>query len=131
MAEISGYGGSITFSDALLYISDATRNIHAWNLDLNADALEVTSFADAGDRSYIRGLKGWTAGCESYVDGTLAIQASDIGYTAKLILYTSDALYYYGDAVLTGVSASVSVDAVATQSLKFQGTDALVYSDAS
>jgi len=133
MAELSGYGGGVNFfkSDATTYVllSDATYNIHSWSADVNADALEVTSFADAGNRTYIRGLKGWTATCEAYVDGTNFVQPSDIGVTGRLTMYISDTLYYYGNAVMTGFSPAVSVDAVETQTMNFQGTGELTFSD--
>jgi len=133
MAELSGYGGKAKFfySDATSYlnISDTSHNLHAWGVDITADALETTGFADGGNRTYIRGLKGWTATAEGYVDGTNAVFPSDVGVKSKLTLYLSDTMYYYGKAYLTGVSPSVSVDAVETQSLTFQGTSDLFYSD--
>ena len=135
MAELSGYGGKVQFlvSDATQYanVSDTTHNLHAWNVDITADALETTSFADSGDRTYIRGLKGWTATVEGYVDGTNAIFPSDVGTTGLVTLYTdhSNLQYYYGNAILTGVGTSVAVDAVETTSLSLQGTGALTFSD--
>ena len=147
MAELSGYGGGLRFdwasrSDIGGHGSDATHNVYSWSAEVSCDALEVTGFANGGQRTYIRGLRGWTAAAETYVDDTYILHASDAGVTGRLYLYcvsnplnvsdqsVSD-LYYYGDAILTGISPSVAVDSVVTQSLSFTGMSDLVYSDAS
>ena len=77
--------------------------------------------------SYIRGLKGWTATCEGYVDGSQASEFADLGTSASLRLYTSDAQYYSGTAILTGSSPAQPVDGVATISFSFQGSGALSF----
>ncbi len=131
MAELSGYGGGFTFDWAALSdLSDARQNVYSWSAEIVCDALEVTGFANAGQRTYIRGLRGWSAAVESYVDDTYVVHPSDVGLAGRLVLHldTGDK-YYYGDAILTGVSPAVSVDAVVTQSLKFQGLSDLTYSD--
>ena len=55
MAERSGYGGTFKWyysdTDEYVNISDATHNIYSWSADVNADALEVTTFADDGNRT--------------------------------------------------------------------------------
>lgn len=130
MAEMTGYGGRFKFSDASVTISDATYNIYSWSLDYKCDPLDVTGFADGGDRTYTRGLKGWTASAEAYVDGSNGIDDSAVGDSATLWLYMSDTIYYRGTAYLTGLGTGVKVDGVETQTLSFQGTGALVYSDA-
>jgi len=131
VAELSGYGGGLLFDWAVVSdISDARHNIYSWSAEVACDALEVTGFADAGDRTYIRGLRGWTATAEAYVDDTNVLHPSDVGRAGKLYLHLDIGdKYYYGSAILTGISPTVGVDAVATQSISFQGLSDLVYSD--
>ena len=137
MAEISGYGGGLTFdwsgaSDIGGNGSSATHNIYSWSAEVTCDALEVTSFADGGQRTYIRGLRGWTATAEAYIDSSYPLHPSDTGVAGNLKLYVDNSdLYYHGAALLTGISPTVAVDGVATHSLSFQGLSDLAYSDAS
>ena len=89
MAELSGYGGGLTFdwasvSDIGGNGSDATHNIYSWSAEISCDALEVTGFADGGQRTYIRGLRGWTATAEAYVDDSYPLHPSDTGTTGTL-----------------------------------------------
>ena len=130
MAKLSGYGGGFQFAGTTPVISDANQNIYSWSAEIACDALEVTGFANAGQRTYIRGLRGWTATAEAYLDGTNVVHPSDVGEVGDIKLHvdTGDK-YYHGDAILTGVSPSVAVDGVATQSLSFQGLSDLSYSD--
>ena len=130
MAELSGYGGGFTFDGTTPDISDADHNIYSWSADITCDALEVTGFADGGQRTYIRGLRGWTATAEAYVDDTNVLHPSDVGQAGdiKLHVETGDK-YYHGDALLTGVSPSAAVDGLVTQTLTFQGLSDLSYSD--
>ena len=127
MAEISGYTGKMNFGSAV--VSDATNNIHAWTLDINCDALETTDFADSGNRTYIRGLKGWTATCEGYIDTSAGgtVNSADIGSSATLSLYVNATKYYNGTALLTGASLNTAADGVETSSFSFQGSGALAY----
>ena len=133
MAEISGYGGKFKWSRAsdvtytALNISDATYNIHAWNADLTVDPLETTGFADSGNKTFVRGLKAWTAAAEAYADSTNAIQPSDVGLEGTIYLYPNTTTYWTGAALLTGVHPAVAVDGVVTQTLDFQGTAALTH----
>lgn len=127
MAELSGYSGRLSFGATT--ISDLNHNIHAWTMDLNVDALEVTDFSDSGDRAYIRGLKGWTATCEGYEDGTNVVAATAVGSSASLILGVSSSHQYTGTALLTGIGASAGVDGVVTVSYKFQGSGAIAYTE--
>jgi len=123
MAELSGYGGGVTWNSAA--VSDIKHNIHSWSADINCDALEVTSFADAGNRTYIRGLKGWTATCECYVDGTNFINPTSVGASGTLQLNYNNSKYLSGTALLTGFSPSVTTDGVETMTLNFQGSGAI------
>jgi len=125
MAEIAGYGGRFTFGTST--VSDTKHNILSWSAEVTCDALETTSFADAGQRCYIRGLRGWTATVEGLVDATNSIAATVPGTAASLKLYINATKYYLGDALCTGFSPGVAVDGVETMSFSFQGLSDLTY----
>ena len=123
MAELSGTAGSFNFTGV---ISDCNFNIRSWSAEGAADTHEVTDFCDSGYKTFIPGLKGWTASAEGFVDGTNTFAFSDIGTSATLLLYTSDTTKYYtGTAILTSWSPAVAVDGVQTQSFAFQGSGIL------
>ena len=143
MAEKAGYGGEINFyvsdADEYLDMSDSTHNIFSWSLTLEADLPEVTTFTDAGWRTYLKGQKSWTVSCEAYVDATNAIEPSDVGARGKLMLATwSDTTAgeqtsdwgYRGKAFLRAWNPTVNVDGVETQTLEFTGHEDLTFSDA-
>ena len=125
MAKISGYDGHFTFGTST--VSDAKHNIISWSAEIACDALDVTGFKDDGQRTYIRGLRGWTATAEGLVDATNSIAATVPGTAAALKLYVNSTNYYAGDALCTGASPSVAVDGVETISFSFQGLSDLVY----
>ena len=127
MAELSGYGGGFSWDSTAIW-QDA-NNIHAWSLDINCDGLDKTDMTDSGNRTFIRGLKGWTATVEGFVDATSDINLTLIGTAAtiNLTVDSSNTLYYTGSAFLTGYSPAVPVDGAETYSLTFQGSGALTY----
>lgn len=115
MAEVAGYGGSITFTNL-------TAGVKNWSLSYNADALETTDFSDSGNRTYIAGLKGWTATVEANWDSSNSAEPGD---SASLTLDVDGTHNYSGTAILTGMSISQAVDGVVTVTYEFQGTGAL------
>jgi len=125
VAKISGYDGQFTFGTST--VSDVAHNIISWSAEIACDALEVTGFKDDGQRTYIRGLRGWTATAEGLVDATNSIAATVPGTAAALKLYVNATNYYGGSALCTGASPSVSVDGVETISFSFQGLSDLTY----
>ena len=126
MAELSGYGGSLTYgADVLTNVI----GIYSWTLDINCDALEITDEADSGSRTYIRGLKGWTGTAEGYFDSAQSsyVCHTNVGGSLNLALKIDGSSYYYGAARLTAFNPSAPVDGVITVSYAFQGSGALTY----
>ena len=116
MAEIAGKAGSITFTGL-------TVGVKSWTLDYTADALEITDFADSGNRTYIVGLKGWTAAAEGNWDAAnTAVPGVD---PASLVLTATTGKTYTGNAILISLALSEPVDGVVTASYSFQGSGAL------
>ena len=124
MAEIAGYGAKMVFGTNT--VSDSLDNISSWSLEVNCDALDVTSFADGGERCFIRGLRGWTATVEGFLD-TTAVDPTDVGDTAALKLYVNSTNYYTGSAILTGISPTAAVDGAETCTYSFQGTSDIAW----
>lgn len=114
MAELAGYGGSITFTN---YQTSAK----AWTADIAVDMLETTDYGDAGYRTYIGGLKGGTATVEYNWD---VANTAALGASATLTLLTTTNLGYNGTALLTSLSVNAPVDglAVCTATFTFTGT---------
>ena len=139
MAALAGHDGKFKWTSdaagAVPLISDATHNIFSWKLDYTADALETTDFSTTGWRSFVAGLRQWAGSAEAYIDGTNQIPVSDVGGSANLWLYyhVSDTILtheiYKGTAIITGIHPSVGVEGIQSQTIDFQGTGTLVYSD--
>ena len=112
MAELAGYGGSITFTN---YQTSAK----AWTSDLSVDMLDTTDFADGGYRTFIAGLKGGTATVEYNWD---VANTAALGASATLTLLTTTGLGVNGAALLTSISIGVPVDGLATVTATFTFT---------
>ena len=111
-----------------------------WSIDDTCDVLETTDFQDSGHKTYLAALDGWTAGAERHwVDsgmfakigsGSVSIVKFyvDDDDTAKGIGSASDTgSRYEGYAHVIGISPSVAVDTLVSESLSFQGTGQLTY----
>jgi predicted secreted protein len=126
MAALVGYGGKVDWSTV---VSDVGYDINAWKLDFTAEALDSTDFSSVGWRTFIAGLKQWGGSVEAFVDGAAQLTIADVGSSAAIKLYNDTNHYFTGTALCTGVHPSVSVEGIQTQTLDFQGTGALIYSD--
>lgn len=108
--------------------------ISNWNLDLNADDIDVTSFDSAGWKEFLAGLKEWSGSMEGNfkpddTDGQKAILAAWLaGETVSLNLKLSDTVTFSGLA-LVKPSIEVPVDDKASFSCDFQGTGPLTLPD--
>ena len=124
MTRLAGYGGAVDWTT--IAPSASAYGAMGWSLDVVADMLDVTDFDSSGDRTFIRGLKGWSGTIELKVDSANSIQFSDVGKEAELELYMSDLVFMSGSAYCSGWHPSVTIDGEQTQTLDFQGTGALV-----
>jgi len=98
---------------------------HAWSLEWAADALDVTTFASGGPRTFLAGLTTWTATAERYI--IHGGHAHDLSHKLICEFYhvESTAKYFDGWGIVTGVSPSVAVDTVISETITFQGTGQL------
>ncbi len=115
MAEVAGYGGSITYTNL-------TAGVKSWTVDYVADMLETTDFGDSGKRTYAAGLSGWTATAEVNWD---AANTAAPGDSASLTLTADTGDTYVGTALIASMSVGVSVDGLNTATYSFQGSGAL------
>jgi len=114
MSEVAGKGGSIT-------CTGLTVGVKSWSLDLVGDTLETTDYADSGHRTFIAGLDGWTGSCEINWDTANTISVGD-EITDLVFSIVGATEKYTGDAIVTGISVSSSVDGLVTATISFQGT---------
>lgn len=133
--------GTVTFTEAEPGIQ--VSGFFSWALSQTADALETTDFSDVtGGRTYIAGLKGWTASAEKYfltannvivTTGASWINTPvEIRFFTKYVANTTGAAgyqawYYKGDTVVTGIDHTTPIDALVSESISFQGDKALTF----
>jgi hypothetical protein len=123
MAEVHGKAGSIT-------LASLTVGVKSWSLSYTADAPETTDFADAvatgNTRTFIPGLRTWTATVEANWDAANTLAPGDAAATLTLTANSAaTADTYSGSAICTGLTVGVSYDGVNTATYTFQGTGAL------
>ena len=105
------------------------------SLSYASDALETTNFDNSsGGRNYIPGLTSWTATADKHFL-TANNEIDDwLGQTVEIRLFLnyvanpstgSPSQYWKGDTVVTGLDETTPVDALVTQSISFQGDNAL------
>lgn len=103
--------------------------IKSWTLDYTVDTLDTTDFQDGqtteGARSFIPGLSGWSGSFEGYKDGVP--KALSFSSSVKLVLAESETAgqAWIGDAFITGIHPSVSIDGVISYTYDFTGTGEL------
>ena len=122
MANISGKAGSVLVAAATV------AGIRSWSLDYTGDALETSDFGDSGHRTYIPGIDGWSGRFDGFKDA--APQAIGAEIALQLKESATAGQLYTGQAIITGVSPSVSVDGVVSIAYTFQGSGALTVATA-
>jgi len=95
----------------------------SWTVDYTQDALDTTDFADAGIKTFIAGLSGWSGSFEGFKDG--APVALGLQTLLELRESTATSQYWTGAALITGMHASAAADGLVSLSYDFQGTGAL------
>lgn len=123
MAEIAGKGGSIT-------CTGLTAGVKTWTLNLVGDALETTDYADAGQRTYIVGCKGWTGSCDVNWDTANTIDVGDLITNLIFTVVTTTELYTGAKAIVTGMSVSSDALGLVTMTVTFQGSGTCILTSA-
>ena len=122
MARFSGKAGAVNVAAA------DVNGIKSWTLDYVYDALEGTGFDSSGHRVYTPGLDGWSGSFEGFKDAA----PLTIGTEVALVLEETQTATqkFSGQAIITGLHPSVSVDGIVSYSYDFQGTGALTIATA-
>ncbi len=111
----------------------ALLGFYNWAFDNSADMLDKTTFASAGNREFMAGLKTWTATCEKHFE-TTSDQSAWIGTAKWIRLFVKyvavpsggDPAYFYeGAAYLSALGTSEPIDGLVDQTLTFTGSGAL------
>lgn len=116
MAETAGYGGNVQ-------ATGFTAGMKQWSINWTVDPLETTDFVDVGNSTCLAGIKRWSATVTVNWD---AANTVTLGSTATLTFTTTTGKGYGGDGILINISPGVDVAGMATATMMFQGTGALV-----
>lgn len=107
--------------------------IKNWSIDLSLDTLETTALGEDW-KSYIAGLKEWTASAEgdfnihSDQTGQAALQTAFLNGTAVDAQFYVDSTHYYGGkAIISSLSIEDPVDDVVSISIEFTGNGVISF----
>lgn len=130
MAEKAGHGGKFEYNPAASSSSAATavKGINNWTVSYTGDALETTDFANAGVKTYVAGLTGWTGTISGYYDSSSAVVYNSTiapGNTIYVEFTMAASHDMQGTAIVTGMSFTTGIDGAVTANLDLQGYGAL------
>lgn len=100
-----------------------------WGIDKVGDALETTDYSDAGHRTYISGLKGWTGSAERHWLTEEPLEWINTKLIVKFYVDVSNTLRYEGWGLVIGHGVTSTVDTLVNESLSFQGDSVLTYEE--
>ncbi len=103
--------------------------IKSWTLDVKTDAVDSTGFDSSGHRSYLPNLDQWTGSFEGYKDGAPLTIGSIVGLELQETTATTTK-QYRGNAIITDLKPTATVEGLVTYSYNFTGTDSLVTASA-
>lgn len=99
----------------------------SWAISKVADALETTDYSDAGQRTYVPGLKGWTGSAEKHWITEDPLEWEGTKLIIKFYVDKTGTLRYEGIGIVTGHGVTSAVDTLVNESLSFQGDGILTY----
>ena len=127
MATYKGQDGvfqAITSGGTLASVSQ----LKSWEISEESEAIESTAMGDTS-KTFVTGIKGWTASCEVLYDLSNAVQADlVVGETVDVKIWpntVSQAESYAGTGIVTSTSQSGALGDLVTSSISVQGTGAL------
>jgi len=127
MATYKGQDGvfqAITSGGTLASVSQ----LKSWEISEEAEAIESTTMSDTS-KTFVTGIKGWTASCEVLYDLSNAVQADlVVGESVDIKIWpntVSQAESYAGTGIVTSTSQSGAIGDIVTSSISVQGTGAL------
>lgn len=117
MPAIAGKAGEVTVAGA------SVGGIDNWSVDYKAGTEEVTDFSHVGVEAHIPTTTGWSGSFEGKKIGVPIAIGSEIALVLKETQTATQK--WTGQAIITGIAASVSAKGIALYKYTFQGTGAL------
>lgn len=106
----------------------SVNQLKSWEISEEAEAIESTAMGDTS-KTFVTGIKGWTASCEVLYDLSNAVQADlVVGETVDVKIWpntTSQTESFAGTGIVTSTSQSGALGDLVTSSISVQGTGAL------
>ena len=122
MAHVSGKAGNVTIT-----AGDIT-GVKSWTLDYSVDMLDTTDFIDGAAtnaaRTFLPALSTWSGSFE-VVKGSAPSALGTSATPVALKLEEDGSVFWTGNAFVTGIHASTSVDGLVMYTYDFQGTGEL------
>jgi len=124
MARLAGTGGNVKYGAGPTTVA----GIKSWTLDYVYNTAEGTGFDSSGHKEFKPTLDEWSGSFEGSKDGA----PISIGTEVALELEESATAgqEWTGQAIITAVHSSVTVEGLVTYSYDFQGTGALTVASA-
>lgn len=130
MARLAGKAGA--------FLIDATvpadpTGVVSWELDWQADTVDVTGMDSAGAKEYVASLSGATGTAKILATGDAQNPVANTelrpGLTCVAYLKhaSGDTASYHGNVIVTSLKPQVAVDGAVTFDLAFQFTGAVDY----
>lgn len=121
MAAFKGYNASVTWAGGH---SDSTLNAHEWSLTVEADELDTTDFTSTGWRTFESGLMNWSGSITVKMDDVTALPSpGDVATELKCKILA--AFGFKGNAYVSSINPSATVEGVGAATVNFRGTGAL------
>lgn len=122
---VSGQGGCITFNST-------TLPVESWTLNINAEALDVTTCDSSGWNENILGIKGAEGSAKAYWDSAAMPVVSPLSMTAgaraTLVLKIGNTAKQFSfTAQITQVSVESAAKGVVAFNVNFVGSGAVTY----
>jgi len=93
----------------------------SWSIDRTCSVHETTDFSSAGEKTFITGLKTWTATAERHWTNPQFEDAVGTKYLARFYHDKDNTKYFAGWTYITGLHPSSAVDTLVDETIDFQG----------
>lgn len=129
----AGAGDTYYIDDVRCYKMEQVGGFSSWSIDSSYDTHDSSAFEDAGWRTFVAGLKQWSASATQYwasSDMFTALDAQEPIYCMFYVEQDSDMTgkRFEGMAHVNGLSVKAGVDTVVTGDVTMQGNTDLAYS---